>query len=83
MTEETSIRDQIARIGTSRFDRGLTAGSSGNILARSPDGGSLMTPTNVSPRALGPARLAHIDPSPDRRSAQTLQIALKTAGERE
>jgi ribulose-5-phosphate 4-epimerase/fuculose-1-phosphate aldolase len=61
MTEETRLRDQIARIGVSLFDRGLTAGSSGNISARWPDGGWLMTPTNISLGALDPARLAHFD----------------------
>jgi 3-dehydro-4-phosphotetronate decarboxylase len=61
MTEETRIRDQIARIGASLFNRGLTAGSSGNISARLPDGGWLMTPTNVSLGTLDPARLSHFD----------------------
>ncbi len=61
MTDETRLRDQIARIGASLFDRGLTAGSSGNISARLPDGGWLMTPTNVSLGALDPARLARFD----------------------
>jgi 3-dehydro-4-phosphotetronate decarboxylase len=61
MTEETRLRDSIARIGASLFERGLTAGSSGNISARLPDGGWLMTPTNVSLGTLDPARLAHFD----------------------
>jgi ribulose-5-phosphate 4-epimerase/fuculose-1-phosphate aldolase len=61
MTDETRLREQIVRIGASLFDRGLTAGSSGNISARLPDGGWLMTPTNVSLGALDPARLAHFD----------------------
>ena len=61
MTDEIRLRDRIARIGASLFDRGLTAGSSGNISARLPDGGWLMTPTNVSLGALDPARLAHFD----------------------
>ncbi len=55
------FRDQIARVGQSLFDRGLTAGSSGNISVRLPDGGWLMTPTNVSLGTLDPARLAHFD----------------------
>ena len=61
MTDETRMRDQIARVGASLFDRGLTAGSSGNISVRLPDGGWLMTPTNVSLGALDPARLTHFD----------------------
>ena len=59
----TRMRDQIARVGQSLFDRGLTAGSSGNISVRLPDGGWLMTPTNVSLGTLDPARLAHFDAS--------------------
>ncbi len=59
MTEESRLRDQIVRIGASLFDRGLTAGSSGNISARLSDGGWLMTPTNASLGALDPARLSH------------------------
>ena len=63
MTDQTRLRDQIARVGASLFDRGLTAGSSGNISVRLPDGGWLMTPTNVSLGSLDPARLAHFDAS--------------------
>ena len=63
MTDQTRLRDQIARVGVSLFDRGLTAGSSGNISVRLPDGGWLMTPTNVSLGSLDPARLAHFDAS--------------------
>ncbi len=58
---DAAIRDQICRVGASLFDRGLTAGSSGNISVRLPDGGWLMTPTNASLGALDPARLAHFD----------------------
>jgi 3-dehydro-4-phosphotetronate decarboxylase len=61
MTIETRLRDQIARVGASLFDRGLTAGSSGNISVRLPDGGWLMTPTNISLGNLDPARLARFD----------------------
>ena len=58
---DTAIRDEICRVGASLFDRGLTAGSSGNISVRLPDGGWLMTPTNASLGALDPARLARFD----------------------
>lgn len=61
MSDATRLRDQICAIGRSLFDRGLTAGSSGNISARLPDGGWLMTPTNASLGALDPARLSHFD----------------------
>lgn len=61
MSDETRARDEICRVGASLFDRGLTAGSSGNISVRLPDGGWLMTPTNVSMGALDPARLSRFD----------------------
>ena len=61
MPEETRIRDEICRVGASLFDRGLTAGSSGNISVRLDDGGWLMTPTNISLGALEPARLSRLD----------------------
>ena len=61
MSDETRLRDRICTIGRSLFDRGLTAGASGNISARLPDGGWLMTPTNVSLGALDPARLSRFD----------------------
>ena len=61
MTDETRLRDDICRVGASLFDRGLTAGSSGNISVRLPDGGWLMTPTNASLGNLDPERLARFD----------------------
>lgn len=61
MTEENRIRDEICRVGASLFDRGLTAGSSGNISVRLEGGGWLMTPTNASLGALDPARLSRLD----------------------
>lgn len=63
MTDENRIRDDICRVGASLFDRGLTAGSSGNISVRLPDGGWLMTPTNASLGNLAPERLALFDAS--------------------
>ena len=61
MPEDSRIRDEICKVGASLFDRGLTAGSSGNISVRLEDGGWLMTPTNVSLGALDPARLSRLD----------------------
>jgi ribulose-5-phosphate 4-epimerase/fuculose-1-phosphate aldolase len=61
MPEDSRIRDEICKVGASLFDRGLTAGSSGNISVRLEDGGWLMTPTNISLGALDPARLSRLD----------------------
>jgi 3-dehydro-4-phosphotetronate decarboxylase len=58
--DESRLREQIVTLGKSLFDRGLTAGSSGNISARLDDGW-LMTPTNVSLGGLDPARLSRLD----------------------
>jgi len=61
MSEETRLREAVCRQGRSIFERGLTFGSSGNISQRLPDGGWLMTPTNVRLGELDPARLARLD----------------------
>jgi ribulose-5-phosphate 4-epimerase/fuculose-1-phosphate aldolase len=60
MSVETKLRDEIALLGRSMFERGLTFGSSGNLSVRVDDGW-LMTPTNVSLGRLDPARIAKID----------------------
>lgn len=61
LSEETRLRDQIASVGKSLFDRGLTFGSTGNISARLSNGDLLMTPTNVSLGSLEPARLSRFN----------------------
>ncbi|MBX5101320.1 aldolase [Rhizobium lentis] len=58
ISEETKVRDEIVDVGKSLFDRGLTAGSTGNISVRLSDGRMLMTPTNASLGGLDPARLS-------------------------
>lgn len=58
LSEETRMRDTVASVGKSLFDRGLTAGSTGNISMRLSDGRMLMTPTNASLGSLDPARLS-------------------------
>src|SRR5436305_10763223 len=59
MNEKTA-REAICTIAASIFNRGLTAGSSGNISVRIEDGW-LMTPTNASLGRLDPARLSKLD----------------------
>lgn len=59
--DENRLREQIAILGKSLFDRGLTMGSSGNISVRTDDGGWLMTPTNACLGRLDPARIARLD----------------------
>ncbi|MGE0768265.1 MAG: 3-oxo-tetronate 4-phosphate decarboxylase [Hyphomicrobiaceae bacterium] len=61
MSAETKLAEEICRVGTSLFNRGLTHGSTGNISAALPDGGWLMTPTGSSLGTLDPARLSHLD----------------------
>jgi 3-dehydro-4-phosphotetronate decarboxylase len=58
--KHSKAREAICEIGASIFNRGLTAGSSGNISVRVDDGW-LMTPTNASLGRLDPARLSHLD----------------------
>lgn len=61
MNAESQLRETICRFGRSLFERGLTAGSSGNISVRLEDGGWLTTPTNSSLGFLDPARLSRLD----------------------
>lgn len=58
---ETKIRDRIATLARSMYERGLTFGSSGNISVRTDDGW-LMTPTGTSMGELDPARLSKLAP---------------------
>ena len=58
---ESQLREQICRFAASIFDRGLTGGASGNISARTQDGGLLVTPTGSSFGTLDPARLSRFD----------------------
>lgn len=57
----TALREQICLLAKSMFDRGLTGGSTGNISARTEDGGLLISPTGTSFGRLDPARLSHFD----------------------
>ncbi len=60
MNVETELRAEICLWGRSLFERGYTAGSSGNLSARLPDG-FLVTPTNSCLGFLEPERLAKLD----------------------
>ncbi|PJX21027.1 aldolase [Advenella sp. S44] len=57
---ENRLREEICQLGASLYQRGLTAGSSGNISVRT-DNGWLLTPTNSSLGELDPARLSKLD----------------------
>jgi 3-dehydro-4-phosphotetronate decarboxylase len=57
---EARLREEICWFGKSIYDRGLTAGSSGNISVRAQDGW-IMTPTNACLGRLDPARLSKVD----------------------
>jgi ribulose-5-phosphate 4-epimerase/fuculose-1-phosphate aldolase len=61
MTQEARLREQICLLAKSMFDRGLTGGSTGNISARTENGGLLVSPTGTSFGRLDPARLSRFD----------------------
>lgn len=61
MSTEIYLREQICLLAKSMFDRGLTGGSTGNISARTSDGGLLVSPTGTSFGRLDPARLSRFD----------------------
>lgn len=58
---ENKLREEICLMAKSMFDRGLTGGSTGNISARTEDGGLLVSPTGTSFGRLDPARLSRFD----------------------
>ncbi len=58
---EAALREQLCTLAASLFARGLTHGSTGNISARTEDGGLLVSPTGTSFGRLDPARLSRFD----------------------
>ena len=81
MSHESHLREEICILAKSLFDRGLTAGSSGNVSVRLEDGRLLATPTGTSFGRLDPARLSLIDASGQLISgdAPTKEMALHRA----
>ncbi len=61
MSEEATTREQICLLAKSMYDRGLTAGASGNISVRLSDGRFVITPTGSCFGRLNPARLSLCD----------------------
>lgn len=59
--KESDLRQQICILAASLYDRGLTHGSTGNISARTEDGGLLVSPTGTSFGRLDPVRLSRFD----------------------
>lgn len=57
---ENLLREQMAELGKSLYDRGLAHGSAGNISVKLTDG-YLLTPTNSCLGRLDPARLSLLD----------------------
>ncbi|MEM9476952.1 MAG: aldolase [Pseudomonadota bacterium] len=60
---EVKLREQICDLARSLYERGLTHGSTGNISARTDDGGLLVSPTSTSFGRLDPGRLSRFDAS--------------------
>ncbi|MGJ8531826.1 MAG: 3-oxo-tetronate 4-phosphate decarboxylase [Alphaproteobacteria bacterium] len=60
---DTALREHICLLAKSMFDRGLTGGSTGNISAKTADGGLLVSPTGTSFGRLDPGRLSRFDQS--------------------
>ncbi|GEP10216.1 3-oxo-tetronate 4-phosphate decarboxylase [Methylobacterium gnaphalii] len=57
---EAALRNDIARLCKSLFDRGFSVGSAGNVSVRLDDG-YLITPTNSCLGFLDPARISRLD----------------------
>lgn len=61
MTPENKLRDEIAILGKSLFDRGMTYASSGNISVRTEDGGWIVTPSGSCLGRLDPEKMSKLD----------------------
>jgi ribulose-5-phosphate 4-epimerase/fuculose-1-phosphate aldolase len=59
--DEQALREELAALGRSLFERGYSVGTAGNISVRLPDG-YLMTPTNSCLGRLDPARISKLAP---------------------
>jgi ribulose-5-phosphate 4-epimerase/fuculose-1-phosphate aldolase len=57
---ESQVREQMAELGQSLYDRGLAHGSAGNLSVKLSDG-YLLTPTNSCLGRLDPARISRLD----------------------
>jgi len=57
---ENQLREQLAELGKSLYDRGLAHGSAGNISVKLSDG-YLLTPTNSCLGRLDPAKISRLD----------------------
>lgn len=58
---DNDLRERLCLLAKSLFDRGLTHGATGNISARTDNGGLLVSPSGSSFGALDPARLSLFD----------------------
>ena len=58
---ENLLREEIAELGKSLYDRGLAHGSAGNISVKLADGNWLLTPTNSCLGRLDPAKISRLD----------------------
>lgn len=58
---ETQLRQEMCDLSRSLYERGYTHGSTGNISARTEDGGLLVSPTGTSFGRLDPDRLSRFD----------------------
>ena len=68
MSADALLREEICRVGASLFTRGYVHATAGNISARLPDGGFLITPTDACLGRLDPAELADVGPDAVQRS---------------
>lgn len=57
---ERELREQMAQLCASMFNRGFSVGTAGNVSAKLPDG-FLMTPTNSTLGSIEPDRISKID----------------------
>lgn len=61
MISDNKLREKICMLAESMYNRGLTGGSSGNISARTEEGGLFVTPTGSCFGRLDPSTLSHFN----------------------
>lgn len=75
---DSTLRDEVCRVGASLYARGYVHASAGNISVRSADGGFLITPTDACLGLLAPARLAAVNAAGEQtggdRASKTLAL---------
>lgn len=82
MTSHNPTRNALVAIGRRLYERGMLAGTDGNLSARLPDGNILVTPSGAAKGSLEPGDLVIVDPDGkpvDRHRRASSELAMHLA----